>query len=69
MNKKSVVKAIKKAGGTSAVATHFGVSYQAVQQWAAKGIPVKRVIQMEALSGIPRHVLCPEVFPDETQAA
>lgn len=42
-----------------------GVSYQAIQDWLSKDIPPARVLCVEAISGIPRHVLRPDIYPPE----
>ena len=57
----AVDRAIEKAGGASAVARAFGISPQAVGQW--KRIPAERVLALEALSGISRHLLRPDIYP------
>jgi DNA-binding transcriptional regulator YdaS (Cro superfamily) len=43
------------------------ISYQAVQQWAASGVPAKRVVIVEQATGISRHAIRPDIFgpPDE----
>ena len=40
-------------------------TYQSVQDWIKKGVPPTRVICVEALSGIPRTTLRPDVYPPE----
>lgn len=63
MESNLVEKAVTAAGGIAAVAEHFEIHYQAVQQWVSKNrIPAERVIEMERLSGVSRHELCPKVF-------
>lgn len=54
-------EAIKRAGGPSAVAREFGISPQAVGQW--ERIPAERVLVLERLSGVPRHLLRPDIYP------
>lgn len=53
--------AINAAGGAVAVAQHFGILRSAVYQW--KRTPATRVVMLERISGIPRHVLRPDIFP------
>ena len=42
-------KAIKLAGGYSAVARKMGISRAAVHQWASRGVPATRVRSLSAL--------------------
>lgn len=59
----ATVLAIKLAGGRSALADRFGVTRQAVQDWAKRGrIPPDKVLTVEKLSGISRYLLRPDVF-------
>lgn len=51
METNHVKNAIQKAGGTSVLATHLGVSYQAVQQWAkASRVPAEHCPKIERLT-------------------
>ena len=52
--------AIIAAGGSSAVAVALNIRPQAVSQWGKA--PAARVIDLERISGISRHVLRPDVF-------
>ena len=56
--------AIKAAGGPSAVAAKLGLKHPSVvTNWRErKQVPPKHVRGLERISGISRHVLCPEVF-------
>lgn len=40
----------------------FGLTYQAIYRWR-KRVPAERVLQMEAVTGIPRHVIRPDLYP------
>lgn len=53
-------KAIENAGGTAALARALNIRPQAVSQW--EKVPAERVIQVEALSGVSRYQLRPDVF-------
>lgn len=53
-------KAIKKAGGQSALARKLGIRPQSVQQW--KVVPFKRIKKVSAVTGIPREELAPEIY-------
>ena len=58
--------AIDRAGGPIVVARHFVVSRQAVHQWLATCIPPARVIELERLSGVSRHLIRPDIFGTRT---
>lgn len=55
-------RAIDAAGGPVAVARHFDIRLTAIHQWRKRGIPPARVIDVEALTGVSRHELRPDVF-------
>lgn len=61
---KVVLEAIQKAGGRPFVAKKFDISPEAVRQWAFpdRGIPAKYVLEVEAMSGVSRHEISPQVF-------
>ena len=58
--KTALKKAIKKAGGQSALARKLGISQQSIQQWVV--VPLKRVKQDSEITGVPREELAPELF-------
>lgn len=56
---------IDASGGAVAVAAEAQITPQAVGQWVkAKRIPVDRVLLLERLSGIPRKLIRPDIYPD-----
>lgn len=59
---KALSEAIKKAGGTGALAAVLGISQAAVSQW--KECPATRAIAVEKATGIHRTVLRPDVFKE-----
>jgi DNA-binding transcriptional regulator YdaS (Cro superfamily) len=64
----SLEKAKALAGGPSGLAFKLGdITPQAISQW--KRVPADRAIQVEALTGISRHELRPDVFGAGEQAA
>lgn len=58
-------KAIKAAGGYSALGRLFNIHRQAVAQW--KKVPAERVIALEKATGgtISRYDLRPDIYPDK----
>jgi Bacterial toxin YdaS len=61
MSREALTRAIKIAGGYRALARAAGVSHQSVMKW--KRVPPRRVLAVEELTGIPRHVLRPDIYP------
>ncbi len=57
-------EAIEKAGGVSALARALGVSQPSVSNW--ERVPAERVVSVEKISGVPRAVLRPDLYPSET---
>lgn len=56
-------KAVESVGGNTAMAMLLGISRPAVAQWAV--CPTLRVLQVEALTGVSRHELRPDLYPAE----
>lgn len=56
-----IADVLEKLGGRSAAAVAIGISPQAIQKWVNNGrVPLDRVVQVEDLTGIPRHQLRPD---------
>lgn len=56
-----IEKAAVAAGGFPALADRLGITRQALYQW--QRIPAERVIDIERISGVPRHELRPDLYP------
>jgi TorA maturation chaperone TorD len=54
-------RAIGAAGGVRALARSVGVSQPAISSW--KRVPADRVLTVEALTGVPRGELRPDLYP------
>lgn len=59
--------AIRAVGTAQKFAEALGVTPQAVSQW--RRVPVGRVLKVEAISGVSRHDLRPDIYPPEEVAA
>ena len=60
----AIHRACEAAGSQSALARMLEVTPQAVQSWCATGrVPAERVISIEAATGISRHELRPDLYP------
>jgi DNA-binding transcriptional regulator YdaS (Cro superfamily) len=55
-----VTLAIQAAGGLSPLARKLGMSQQALSEW--RRIPADRILQVEAVTGIARERLRPELY-------
>lgn len=66
MSNEALSRAIKEAGGPKALGDVIGISSQAISQWTE--CPPKRVLAVEAASGVPRHELRPDIFPTPSDA-
>lgn len=56
-----IAAAITGAGSVSKLANELGVSVGAIYQWDK--VPPLRVLQVERVSGVPRWVLRPDLYP------
>lgn len=61
---KAVDLAIERAGGLRALARRLDISAPAVQQWRCgkRQVPFKRAWQIEALYGVPKEELHPDIL-------
>lgn len=66
----AVERAVRLAGGQSALARAVGVTPQAVQQWVTQGrISYRKVIDVERVTGVPRYELRPDLYPAQEDEA
>ncbi|MBM3571844.1 MAG: molecular chaperone [Alphaproteobacteria bacterium] len=61
MRDAGLAEAIGAAGGIGALARALGISQPSVSNW--QQVPPNRVIAIETATGIPRHVLRPDLYP------
>ena len=58
--------AIEKAGGQTALAKAIGKTQGHISKWLERGhVPPECVIPIEKATGIPRHELRPDLYPQE----
>jgi TorA maturation chaperone TorD len=75
MRDPALAEAIRTVGGISALARQIGISQPSVSNWSR--VPAERVLAVEALSGIHRAILRPDLYregimsaePDDVDAA
>jgi TorA maturation chaperone TorD len=60
MRDSGIEKAIRAAGGLSVLARRLGIAQPSVSKWAR--VPAERVIAVEAVTGVPRTVLRPDLY-------
>lgn len=63
MRPEPVSRAIAAAGSATALAKALGINSQAVSQW--KRVPAERVLDVERITGVPRHELRADLYPLE----
>ena len=61
MREDGLQQAIQAAGGIGALARALGISQPAVSTW--RKIPAERVLSVEALTGVARSMLRPDLYP------
>jgi TorA maturation chaperone TorD len=67
MREGGLEEAIRAAGGIGALARGLGISQPSVSNW--QRIPAERVVAVEALTGIPRATLRPDLYPANSDEA
>jgi hypothetical protein len=58
---------VRAAGGSSALARHLGIAQQGISQW--KRVPAGHVRAIEALTGLQRHEIRPDLYDTPLAAA
>jgi DNA-binding transcriptional regulator YdaS (Cro superfamily) len=55
-------RAIAWAGSRNLLAKRVGVWPNAVIYWQVHGVPAQRCVELERITGFPRHTFNPEIF-------
>ncbi len=63
MTEKGLQEAIRAVGGVTELARQLGISQPSVSNWSR--VPAERVLSVEALSGIHRAILRPDLYRDK----
>jgi DNA-binding transcriptional regulator YdaS (Cro superfamily) len=65
--REALQRAVKRAGGVTALSVMLDVSQPTVSNWIARNQvpvdPVNHVLAIEELTGVKRHELRPDVYP------
>lgn len=67
MREPEVQRAIDAAGGIPALADALGIRVPSVYSW--RRVPPTRVLELERITGIPRHELRPDIYPPPSDPA
>lgn len=62
---KAMIKAVSKMKSRSELARKIGVSDVAILYWERGQVPAGRVLEVERLTGVSRHELRPDIYPQE----
>jgi DNA-binding transcriptional regulator YdaS (Cro superfamily) len=60
---RALEEVIKQAGSQVALAKLLNVSPQAIGTWRLRGVPPHQVLTIERLTGVKRHRLRPDIYP------
>ncbi len=59
--KSALALAVAASNGPVKLGGEIGVTPQAISQW--RYVPSQRVLDVERVSGVPRHILRPDLYP------
>lgn len=61
--------AVAKAGGQTALARAIGKTQGHISQWLRREyVPAEEVLKIEAATGVSRHQLRPDIYPEPQEA-
>lgn len=65
-----VDRLVEQFGSQAALARELGISQPSVSDWRTRGrVPAERVLDLERLSGVPRHDIRPDLYPPTVETA
>ncbi|QBF27479.1 Rha family transcriptional regulator [Pseudomonas tructae] len=64
MSATALDQAIAQAGSGAMLAKIVGITPMAISHWKVRGIPAHHVLSIEAATGISRHALRPDLYPE-----
>lgn len=67
MRDKALQLILKPKGAAKRIADELRISEQAVGQWPR--VPAARVLDVERITGVPRHFIRPDLYPPPIEAA
>jgi DNA-binding transcriptional regulator YdaS (Cro superfamily) len=59
----AIIEAAQAVGGITKLSTQLGLSRVAASAW--KRVPAERVLEVERLTGVSRHKLRPDLYPEQ----
>lgn len=66
---RTIDRIIKAAGSQSELARRLDITQQSVCEWVIRGrVPAERVLQIERVTGVPRHLIRPDIYPVNDRA-
>jgi DNA-binding transcriptional regulator YdaS (Cro superfamily) len=70
MSEKQPLRRLLEERGLSLsdLARRLGVNKSSITLWGLRRIPAERVLEIEKLTGIPRHDLRPDIYPAPEQS-
>lgn len=68
---KNDLRTLLKAKGfnLAGLAALAGIDKATATRWAQRRIPAERVLEVERLTGVPRHELRPDIYPPDATPA
>lgn len=67
--REAVDEAVRRKGSLTAVARALGITRTAVYAWPKEGPPAKHVLSLEAMSGVSRYLIRPDLFGEDPRGS
>ena len=59
-----IIQICRAAGGVIEVAKRPGITRGAIYNWQGKGVPAKRLVKLERITGIGRSLIRPDLYKE-----